>query len=144
MIYTSEDNNSNRLNASQWTIIQSYWIFASVSSIPVTVRVMFMSRTNNRNSSESPCQNKDILNWKRSDVLDVGSIQNFRLKTYFSDLTSYIYLIRGIVGGSTCAWVIPKFHLFLWETFFMLSFLRFFLLQDNWFAKCYMPYILVV
>ena len=141
---TSEDKDSNRRNASPRTIIQRYWIFMSVYSIPVTVRVMFKSRTNNRNSSGSPCLNKDILNWKRSDVLDVGSIQNFRLTKYFSDLASYVYLIRGIGGGSTCAWVIIKFHPFLWEILFMLSFLCVCLLQDNWFAKCHVPYVLVV
>ena len=100
-----------------------YWIFAPVSRFPVATRVMLKLRTNSKTLPDHHLSNKDILNSYNPDILDIGFLRNLIYTKYLSDLQLYVSLIMRLSGGSTYAWVIPKFYPLLWEKFFIVTFL---------------------
>ena len=75
---------------------------------------------------------------------DVGSLRSFSFTISFSDLPLWFSLIGVISGGSACVYFIPIIHSFLLETFFIVEFLVCSPFLGNLFAKCHMPYVLVV
>ena len=58
---------------------------------------------------------------------------------FLSNLILYVYLVRGVGVGSTCAGFIPEFHFFLCQTLFMSHYCIIFLCQAVYLQSVIQP-----